>query len=344
MHDALITTTRDVKIDLTRGNQYDRLVNEEIEHYSAIDVTNDLLEGGIFTHDCWSFYFQYLARTLFHTSFDEEVAARANQIDCPRILSLGCGYGGHELSIAAKLRKPFELIAVDLNPKLFGEAERRAQNTGLHIKFIKTDLNFISVPAGSFDLIYAHASLHHILNLEHLFAQIHQGLKDNGRLIVLDIIGKSQVLFWKENVEFAADTIKRMPLRYRPTVGKVLSSASMSLSRARFVLRYLRFDPYSIIPKYVEPAVQVGMEGIRQEEIEPLILQRFTPLKLFKYNAFMRMICTNPYFGSRLHPEIRKDRKYLKKLIELDNQQIASGKLRPTEMFGVFKKTSDAVS
>jgi len=87
MHDDLITTTRDVKIDLTRSTECDRLVNEEIEHYSAIDVTNDLLEGGIFTHDCWSFCFQYLARTLFHTSFDEEVAARANQIDCPRILS-----------------------------------------------------------------------------------------------------------------------------------------------------------------------------------------------------------------------------------------------------------------
>ncbi len=93
MHDDLITTTREVKIDLTRGTQYDRLVNEEIEHYSAIDVTDDLLEGGVFTHDCWSFYFQYLARVLFHTSFDEEVAAHANQIDRPRLLSLGCGYG-----------------------------------------------------------------------------------------------------------------------------------------------------------------------------------------------------------------------------------------------------------
>jgi len=120
------------------------------------------------------------------------------------------------------------------------------------------------------------------------------------------------VVFWKENVEFAAGVIKRMPLRYRPVVGKGLSSASMALSRARFFLRHLPFDPYSIIPKYAEPAAQVGMEGIRQEEIEPLILQRFTPLKLFKYNAFMRMICTNPYFGSRLHPEIRKDRRYLR--------------------------------
>ena len=83
MHDDLISTTRDVKIDLTHGTQYDRLVNEEIEHYSAIDVTKDLLEGRIFTHDCWNFYFQYLGRILFHTWFDEEVAVQTNQIDRP---------------------------------------------------------------------------------------------------------------------------------------------------------------------------------------------------------------------------------------------------------------------
>jgi len=342
MHDDLITTTRDVKIDLTRSTEYDHLVNEEIEHYSAIEVTKDLVEGGIFTYDCWSFYFQYLERTLFHTWFDQEVAVHANEIDRPRILSLGCGYGGHELSIAAKLRKPFELIAVDLNPKLFGEAERRVQDTRLDIEFIATDLNFISISPVSFDVIYAHASLHHILNLEHLFEQIHRGLKDNGRLIVLDIIGKNRVIFWKENVEFAAAVIKRMPLRYRSPLGKGLSFASMPLSRKRFFLRHLPFDPYSIISKYAEPAGQVGMEGIRQEEIEALMQQRFTPLKLFKYNAFMRMICTSPYSGPRLHPAIRKDRKYLEKLIDLDNQQIASGKLRPTEMFGVFKKTAGA--
>ena len=328
MHDDLITTVRDVEIDLTHGTQYDRLVHEEIDHYSTINVTHDLLEGGVFTHACWNFYFQYLAKTLFHTWFDHEVAVHANRIDRPRLLSLGCGYGGHELSIAAKLRKPFELIAVDLNPKLFPEAERRARNAGLDIKFIATDLNFISLVPASFDIVYAHASLHHVLNLEHLFAQLQQALKDHGRLIVLDIIGKTQVLFWKENVEFAADVIRRMPLRYRPP-GKRLS-------------RYFRFDPYSIIPGYVEPAVQVGMEGIRQEEIEALILQRFTPVKVFKYNAFMRLICTNAYFGSRLDPDRRKDRKYLEKLIRLDNRQIASGKLRPTEMFGVFEKRSEA--
>jgi hypothetical protein len=141
---------------------------------------------------------------------------------------------------------------------------------------------------------------------------------------VLDIIGKNQIIFWKENVEFAAGLVKRMPLRYRP-LGK------------RF-WRYLWFDPYAIIPKYVEPSTQGRMEGIRQEEIEPLMMRWFSPIKLFKYNAYMRMICTNYYLGPRLDPDKDKDRKYLEKLIKVELQQVGSGKLRPTEMFGVFKK------
>jgi hypothetical protein len=158
-----------------------------------------------------------------------------------------------------------------------------------------------------------------------MFSQLHRGLKEYGRLVVMDVIGKTQVIFWRENVEFAAGLVKWMPLRYRPSVGE------------RF-WRHLRFDPYTIIPKYVEPSTQVGMEGIRQEEIEPLMTRWFTPIKLFKYNAYMRMICTNHYLGARLDPGENKDRKYLEKLIRLEFKQIESGKLRPTEMFGVFKK------
>ena len=66
----------------------------------------------------------------------------------------------------------------------------------------------------------------------------------------------------------------------------------------------------------------------------------FTPIKLFRYNAYMRMICTNHYLGTRLDPDKAKDRRYIEKLIRLELEQIESGKLRPTEIFGVFKKNA----
>jgi hypothetical protein len=133
------------------------------------------------------------------------------------------------------------------------------------------------------------------------------------------------VLFWEENVAFAASLVRRMPRRYRPRVGKRL-------------WRHVWFDPYRILSPYKEPTEQSGMEGIRQEEIEPVMSRWFSPLKLARHDAYMRLICTNPYLGARLDPSNHEDRKYLEELIRLELHQIESGKLKPTEMFGVFKK------
>lgn len=220
--DDLISTTSSVEIDLTRGTPYQELVAEEIEHYSSIQTTDDLTEGGVHAHKSWAFYYDYLEKHLFGRGFADEVAVQAEQFERPRLLSLGCGYGGHELEIARILRRPYQLIGVDLNPHIYSEAQRRAISEGLNVHFKSLDLNFVRIRPGAFDVIYAHASVHHVLNLEHLFSQVCDGLTETGRLVIMDIIGKTQVLFWKENVEFAASLIKRMPRRYRPRVGKRL--------------------------------------------------------------------------------------------------------------------------
>jgi hypothetical protein len=80
------------------------------------------------------------------------------------------------------------------------------------------------------------------------------------------------------------------------------------------------------------------MEGIRQEEIEAEMLKWFKPLKLYKYNAFMRLICTNAYLGARLNPEKTEDRVFMDKLIEREIREIECGRLKPTELFGIFEK------
>jgi len=313
-------------VDLTTNTDYRRLVTEEIDHYSGIEVKEDLTEGGVHAYKAWSYNHEYLNKNIFKTSFWNEVVDHANRHENPRLLSLGCGYGGVDLQVARKLRRPHELIAVDLNPTIFQEALWRAELESLNIKFKCVDLNFVEIHPASFDVIYAFASLHHVLNLEHLLSAIHRGLKDGGRLVILDLIGKTQVLHWKENVEFAAELIRKMPRQYRPGNAPLWKSWLQP------------FDPYSIIPRYTDPSDQIGMEGIRQEEIEHLLDHWFEAEKAFRYNAFMRLIGTNPYLGERLDPDRKADQRFLDRLIELDYQQVQSGKLRPTELLGVYAK------
>jgi SAM-dependent methyltransferase len=325
---SLLSTASHVAIDLTKETEYGKLVAEEIQFYSDIEVCENLFEGGLHGCAAWAYNHRWLEKNIFKTSFPDEVAHQASRHENPRILSLGCGHGGIELQVARRLKEPYEMIAVDLNPSIYGEAQRRADAEGLNITFQAIDLNFADFQPASFDIIYAYASVHHILNLEHLFTSIYNGLKDHGCLVMADLIGKTQVLFWKENVDFTAELVRRMPRRFRPRTQPSWRN-------------WLKgFDPYSILERYVEPSVQVGMEGIRQEEIESLIGRWFHPVKLFKYNAFMRMICLNVYLGNRLDPKRDDDRPYLEELMKLDYQQVQSGKLRPTEMFGVFVKSA----
>ncbi|MFN3359962.1 MAG: class I SAM-dependent methyltransferase [Pseudanabaenaceae cyanobacterium] len=309
----LVRQVDQVAIDWTKFFDYPKLVAEEIEEYSSTEITDRLLLGGIHDQPAWRFWFQFLHQQ-WGTHFGKEVIDFANQLEYPRLLSLGCGHGGFEIEIASKLKPPYQLIAVDLNPHIWAEATRRVKAQNLAVEFQQIDLNFVEITPHSFDVIFAHASLHHILNLEHLMLQIYQGLKPNGRFIVLDMIGEVQTLFWRENVEFARQLVEEFPPRFRSRFGA---------------------NP---IPPYQPPSVQVGMEGIRQEELEAEIERFFVPVKCLKYNSFMRLIGTNPVLGNLFDLADGEDRAFLESLCQLDLMQIRTGKLCPTEMLGVYAK------
>ena len=167
-----IRTTQRVLLDQTNSEEYNRLVKEELEHYSEIAVTDGLTEGGIHAHKSWSYYFEYLYSKHFGISFYDSVWEALKGRKSARVLSLGCGYGGHDLEIARKAEGLRELIAVDLNPRIYDSASRRAAEEGLPIRFQSLDLNRVEIQPGYFDVIYAVASIHHILNLEHLLTQV----------------------------------------------------------------------------------------------------------------------------------------------------------------------------
>ena len=307
---GLVTSVEGVAVDWTPAFEYSRLREEEISEYSNIEVTQSLREGGRHAHKAWEFWFQYVARK-WNTGLHPEILEICKGLENPQILSLGCGYAGIEIDIAQVLRPPYQIVALDINPGVLARPRAVAREKSLNIRFAALDLNFVQIAERSFDVIFAHASLHHLLNLEHVFLQIYRGLKDHGRLVVQDIIGQTQVLFWKENVDFAISLIDQMPARYGQGIH---------------------------LARYVEPSVQIGMEGIRQEEIETLLLKFFQPDKMYKYGSFMRMICTHPELGRRFDPDVAEDKAYLEGLCELDLTQIEQGKLRPTEMLAVLKK------
>lgn len=306
-----------VSNDRCNTPEYRKLIEDEIAEYSGVEITDDLKLGGIHDFAAWHYYWKHVNKRvqgLLGTSNIWPLLERnANQKETPRILSLGCGHGGHELALARKLRSNYRITALDLNGNILKKAREIAGRENLNIRFECADLNYISLPENSFDFIFSQASLHHIINLEHLFEQVNRALADDGEFYIADIIGKNRVILWDENLIFLNRLVPEIPERFRRD------------KRNRLV--------NSIVPSEGE-----GMEGVRQEELYGILLKSMKSKFLYPHNAFIRFIATHPVLGLNLSEDSDEARKILDYLIGQDDKNIESKKLRPTEFLGIFGK------
>ena len=180
--------------DLTKDYDYARLIGEEKAHFSQIEITDDLREGGIHDGSAWNFYWQLVWRVLNDSGFGNLPAYVCQNFpaeDRPlEVLSLASGYCGHDLNLARKMTRPYRITCTDINEAIFEKAKDTAKREGLAVEFRQEDLNFIRIAPARYDLIFAHAAIHHVINLEHLFEQIRAGLSSSGILHLTEVVGK----------------------------------------------------------------------------------------------------------------------------------------------------------
>ena len=70
---------------------------------------------------------------------------------------------------------------VDVAENAIESARKTAEAEGLDgLTYEVADLNTARFPVETYDVVYAHASLHHVFQLEHVLDQIKQTLKPGG--------------------------------------------------------------------------------------------------------------------------------------------------------------------
>lgn len=304
--------------DLTKHYDYDALVRQEKEHYAEIEITEDLREGGSHASDCWTYYWQRAGRVIDASPFGDMagyLSQRFQDLGRPmRILSLGSGYCGHELKLARGLTCDYRITCTDINPDLFGPAQAVADREGLLLDFAVEDINFITIERGHYDLVFAHASVHHVINLERLFEQILDGLSPTGLFQLVDVVGQNRKLLWDESERMANALLRALP---------------------RELTRGMKLNA---------PIEDEGMEGIRQEDTMPVLRATFEPLFEHRHGAFMRFICTNERLAKRFDPQDPTARRYLDFLIDCDDSLVARGILEPLELWGVYTPRKDGAA
>jgi ubiquinone/menaquinone biosynthesis C-methylase UbiE len=94
-------------------------------------------------------------------------------------LEIGSGTGYFSLNLV-QLGIVERLTATDISPGMLQRLSATAEGLGLGVETVVTEAEELPFEAESFDLVFGHAVLHHIPNLERAFAEFHRVLRPGG--------------------------------------------------------------------------------------------------------------------------------------------------------------------
>jgi 2-polyprenyl-3-methyl-5-hydroxy-6-metoxy-1,4-benzoquinol methylase len=311
----------------TRPNEadYQRLAEEEIQHYSDIflgeqsdpSARKTLLQpvpaAWIEMENRASALIK--ARTGHHVA--GHVMARLSAFPTARVLSLGSGPGGLELAFAREAPRA-TIKCMDLNPELAALGRERARSEGLNVEFEVADLNRVELPHEQFDIVFCHASLHHLLELERIAFHIERALRPEAVLITVDICTRNGYLMWPETRAVVRGVFQTLPARFR-------------VNHTAYGKPKVDTDIWEM------DTSAVSMECIRAEDIIPILAKTFLVQHFVPYFSICRRFLDTMY-GPNFDLSLPLDVSLLNWLWELDLHYLHLGKLKPETFFGVYGK------
>ncbi|MEN3369779.1 MAG: hypothetical protein V7609_1922 [Verrucomicrobiota bacterium] len=149
---------------------------------------------------------------------------------------------------------------IDIAPGAIEEARKMATLCGLSgINYAVANLNALDLSAKAYSVAFASSSIHHVINLEQLFANVVKCLKPGGLFIMLEYVGPSQFQFNDKTVQIINDLLALLP----PACRQRLS------------------DPRDYVTKFERTTIKHmnvmdPSEAIRSAEILPLLAKTFT--------------------------------------------------------------------
>jgi SAM-dependent methyltransferase len=96
-----------------------------------------------------------------------------------RVVDLGCGYGW--FCRWAREQGAKEVLGLDISEKMLDRA--RGATTDRAVAYRRADLEELSLPPASFDLVYSSLAFHYVEDAERLYRTIHAALAAGGRLV-----------------------------------------------------------------------------------------------------------------------------------------------------------------
>ncbi len=224
-----------------------------------------------------------------------------------RCLTVGCGSGMLERGLSKyNFCKIHE--GIDLAPAAIQMADEMAKAAGLrHLRYSVDDLNTMTLPADRYDAVLASMSLHHLSNLDFVFCEIRQSLKENGFLFFNEYVGPDRFQFTNRQKEVLQGIVKMLPQKY-------LSGGGLE--------RYRKMK----FPSVRDIANLDPSEAIHSSRILPALKKYF---KIEVQKDYGGTLLSPLLFGVALNfsPDNQQDQNMLKALFQIEDALISSGEL-----------------
>jgi len=240
----------------------------------------------------------------------------------PRVaLSLGCGRGIIERIVRERNICQF-VEGIDIAEGAVEQARQLAADGGLvGLEYRVADLNEESLPEEKYDVVYAHAVLHHLFALEHVLEQVRRTLKPEGVFVLYEYVGPAQMQFPRKHLELADNLLRLIPEKYRVYVradadGTKDAAPRLALSQMNAA------DP---------------SEAIRAPEILPLVASRFEIKHLRYLGGTVLLLVLNEIAGN-FKDEDPAAQSIIESLVYLENMLVDSGTLPSYHAYAVCQK------
>lgn len=304
-------------------SRYDERVRQEVARFSGGEVINDL--PPIFSY--WSNTYLRPRLEHFGFSYPEDFFARAIERQARKlarpvsIASVGAGSGDAEVAVAKLLRERgvsgFHIDCLDITPAMLARGRALAEREGTreHLGFVHVDFNLWEPAAGSYDVVMANQSLHHVTNLEGLFDAIHRAIGEEGVFVTSDMIGRNGHMRWPEALVIVQEFWRELPEEYR---------YNRQLRRQEEV-----FDNWD--------CSMHGFEGIRAQDILPLLVERFGFDFFFGFGNLVDPFIDRG-FGPNFDPGKDWDRTFIDRVHARDEAEILAGRIKPTHLLATMRR------
>ena len=304
---------------------YDSKIRAELRAYNKVEAVHELPP----IHSYWAErfvlpLFAAVEAVSIDDVWEQHVAQQCirRAPEPARLVSLGAGNGEGELPLVARLAERgltnLEVVLLELNPVMIDRALDLAQRLGLRdrVRTEQADLNTWIADESS-DIYLAVHSLHHVVELEHLYGEVARSIDPEGVLLVNDMIGRNGHVRWPEAAAIVHRIWRVAPERYR----------------------------YNHFVKQIDVAYPdvdcsgESFEGIRSQDVLPLLLDRFHPEIYITFGNVIDPFVDRVY-GRNFDLQNPGDTAFIDSVARLDEAAIDLGILTPTHLVASFRPRS----